>query len=432
MGSLRRRPLIGMGLALAGASAAPLSMGARALTSGTDSDPDDGTEFWARIARDYVVREDIVNLENGNWGIMSKPVLETYLEHTRRVNRDNSYFARRSFYGEFLSVRERVASFLGAGVDEIVFTRNATEALKALIGGYRGLTADHAVMVADLDYGSMRDAMRSRAARDGCAVIDVSVPEGAGYDELIEFYRKQLQLHPTVKLLLLTHVSHRTGLMLPVREIVNLARERGVDVIVDAAHSWGQVPFSVDDLGADFVGFNLHKWIGAPLGVGLVYIRRSRLKQIVPDIAARDDEQEATRGRVHTGTTDFAALLSVPAALDYHQKIGPRQKTARLRQLRNRWVSALRDHERWEILTPDDPRLYAGITSLRHRELRSAEDNRQLASWLLAEHRVFTVHRDGVAAGACVRITPSVYNSLGDIDRLVAGLRDFEERWKSS
>lgn len=437
MAQYSRRSVLGMGVALAGASAfggaqagvAPVGQAQVIMdhAGAAQNGPGDGSaqdeRFWAGVARDYEVNPDIINLENGNWGVMSRPVLEAYLEQTRRVNRDNSYFARRSLYQEFLPIRSRVANALGAGDDEIVFTRNATEALQALIGGYQGLEPGQAVMMADLDYGAMQNEMRSLAQRQQCSVVELAVPESTDHDGLIAFYTDALDRHPEVKLLLLTHLSHRTGLMLPVREIVRAARDRGVDVIVDAAHSWGQLPFGVEDLEADFVGFNLHKWIGAPLGVGMAYIRRSRLESIAPNSASSAVEGEHIRGRVHTGTTNFAALLTVPAALDYHEGIGAARKAQRLRYLRGLWVDALRQHADWEILTPDDERLHVGITSLRHRELRSAEHNRELTDWLLKEHGVFTVHRNGVANGACVRITPALYNSPDDISRLVAALR---------
>jgi len=413
----RRGVLRGAAGALAAASLAPT---VTAALSDLPETPEEA--FWRRIRADYETTPDIINLENGNWGIMSRPVQASYLEHTARVNRDNSFYARRGFARDYRAIRERVAAALGASPEEIAFTRNATEALQGLILNYRHLERGDAVMMADLDYGSIRSALAWLAHRRGAEVVDVAMPEPATYDGLIDFFQRSLEANPRVRLLLLTHVSHRTGLLLPVAEIVALARERGVDVIVDAAHSWGQVPLTVDELGADFVGFNLHKWIGAPLGVGLMYLRRTRLEAVAPDPSATEREKDAVSGRVHTGTSNFAALLSVPDALDYHEFIGGERKAARLRHLRSLWTSPVRDLPTLKVLTPDDPRLHAGITAFRLAASTSAEANKSLAERLLQDFGIFTVHRTGVAAGACVRVTPSVYNGPRDCVALAKAL----------
>ena len=378
--------------------------------------------YWREVAAAYDVMDGVVNLENGNWGLMARPVLARYTAHTETVNRRNSYFARRE-YGEMHgAINARLAAALGAGPDEIAITRGATEALKALIAGYNRLQPGDGVMFADLDYGSIQNAMAWKAAQTGGRVVRLSVPEPATHDGLIAFYDAAMAASPDVRLLLLTHVSHRTGLAMSVADIVAAARLRGVDVIVDAAHSWGQMDFDVTALGADFVGFNLHKWIGAPIGVGAMYIRADRLESISPDMSAEPWERERTVGRVHTGTMNFAAVMSIPDALDFHAGVGPASKAARLAYLRNAWVEQVRPLEAVEILTPDDPRLHAGITSFRMKGKTSAEDNKALAERLLSEFGIFSVLRDGVAAGCCVRITPALYNTPEHADRLAEAL----------
>ena len=138
--------------------------------------------------------------------------------------------------------------------------------------------------------------------------------------------------------LLLTLLNNKTGLVLPVAEIAALARRRGADVIVDAAHAWGQIDFKVLDLGPDFIGFNLHKWIGAPVGVGALYISKGRLRDVDPMMGDEDQPGDSILSRVHSGTVNFAAFLAVPAALDFHAAVGPSFKAARLRYLRDLWL----------------------------------------------------------------------------------------------
>jgi selenocysteine lyase/cysteine desulfurase len=252
--------------------------------------------------------------------------------------------------------------------------------------------------------------------------VKIDLPEPATRQGLIDAYVQAFEANPHLRLALLTHVSHRTGLILPVAEIAEQARARGIDCIVDSAHAWGQIPFTLPELKADFVGLNAHKWIGAPLGVGILYCRKARLPDLDPYMGEPGPVDDI-RTKVHTGTSNFAAYLALDAALDMHEKIGPARKAARLTALRDRWAEPLRDHPGIEILTPTDPSLRGAITSFRLKGKTTPADNRAIARRLLDEHRIFTVARTGVAKGACVRVTPAVFTSEADIDRLLAALR---------
>ncbi len=379
---------------------------------------------WARVAALFPVDRSVVNFENGYFGMMGKPVAQAYHRHIDEINRRGSVFVRGQYdAGEAARVRDRVALELGAKPQEVALTRGATEALQNLITNYRRLQPGDVALYADLDYDSMQYAMNYLRQRRGAEVVRISLPEPASHQNVIDAYARAFEQHPKTRLLLLTHVSHRTGLLLPVAEICRLARARGIDVIVDAAHSWGQIDFKVESLGADFVGFNLHKWMGAPLGVGCLYIKEGRLDDI--DRAFEDGDYPAhdVRSRVHTGTTNIANVLSVPVALDLHQALGPAHKEARLRHLRDLWVAPLLGLPKLQILTPQDPRLYAGITSIRLRGQTSREDNLRLAKRLKDEFGLFTVRRGGVAAGDCVRISPALFTSAEDTARLVEALK---------
>lgn len=419
-------------LVMKGAAAAAASLSSGTATAGTPAQtgPDcprhalaNDETFWRSIAAHYDVTKDVVNFENGYWGLMARPVMEAFFRNTEKVNRNNSWYARREFYKDMEPIHARLAGMLGVGSDEIVFTRGATEALQALVGGYNRLGPGDAVMYSDLDYDSIQTAMETKAERSGASVVRIEIPEPVTHESLIEFYRQALTDNPQVRLLLLTHISHRTGLLVPVREIVEMARGFDVDCIVDAAHSWGQIDFRMEDLGADFVGFNLHKWIGAPIGAGLAYIRRERLADISPSISERPDGVGKIVHRVHTGTTNFATFLTINDALDFHALVGPETKQARIAYLRNLWVDELRDDSRLEILTPDDPRMHAGITSFRIKGKTSVEDNKAIVSALVEKHGIFTVHRSGPAQGACVRVTPTLYNTPDNCLQLVRALQ---------
>jgi len=381
-------------------------------------------ERWAQIAAQYDVTHKVVQLEHGNWGMMAKPVLAAYRAQIERVNRNTSFYARREMPGEIEAIRALVAREMGVTTGEIAFTRNATEAMRALILGYNRLRPGDAVLHADLDYDSMRACIESLKARRGVEVINIALPLPASHQALIDAYAAAFAAHPNIRMVLLTHVSHRTGLVLPVAEIAAMARGKGVDAIVDAAHSVGQIDFRLPDLKSDFIGINLHKWIGAPLGVGAICIRSGRLADIDMDPAEPDLGPDDIRARVHTGTPDYGAQLAIPAALAFQASVGLSAKEARLKALRDRWVHAARDIPGIEILTPDDPRCYGAITAFRLAGRTSHADNVALARLLLEKYGIFTVHRDGLGSGSCVRVTPALATGMADVDRLTDALRE--------
>lgn len=380
--------------------------------------------YWGAVARQYDMANDVVLLDNGFWGSMARPVLDAYQDHVAKVNRGNSWYARKDFPGDYQAARRGTAAALGVAPDEIVFTRGATEALQALIGGYRNLRAGDTVLYADVDYDSMIDAMRWLSQRRGVDVAAIALPEPATHDAVLAAYAQALENHPKLKLILLTHVNHRNGMVLPVARIAAMARERGVDVIVDTAHGFGQLDMRIPDLQADFVGINLHKWIGAPVGVGAVYIKRGRISDIDPFMGQGAADDDNIYLRVHTGTANFAAYMTLPLALELHEQIGVANKQARLQWLRNRWVGAARQIDGIDVLASPDPRLSSAIASFRLSGRAALADNVALAKRLLDDYGIFTVHRDGLASGACIRVTPAVFTSEADIDRLVAALRD--------
>ena len=421
----RRGFVLGLAAATAAVSAPSARAQSPALTlpalnsAGVATD----TTYWDAVRKLYAVSPSIVNLENGYWGIMAEPVRLDYLAKTDMVNRESSFYARTQFGRDGEAARQAVAAAVGAAPDEVALTRGATEALQLLIGGYNKLQPGDTVLYSDLDYDSMQYAMNWLKERRGVNVVKFSIPEPATRGAVLQTYQKVLADHPKAALLLVTHVSHRTGLVMPVAEIAALARARGVDVVLDAAHSWGQIDFKVQDLGVDFIGFNLHKWIGAPLGVGFMYVAKSRLADI--DRAMGDEDWAPTdiRSRVHTGTYNFASVLALPGALALHQQIGPRAKALRLRYLRDYWVSRVRGFKGLEILTPDEPGMAAGITSFRLTGKGTAADNNAIVAQLRDQFGIFTVRRGGVAKGQCIRVSPAIYTSEADLDRLVQGLR---------
>jgi isopenicillin-N epimerase len=410
---------------LAGAAALPAlaDAGAQAPSMPPPAELARDEAWWSRVAALYDAPPDgMIQLESGQFGAMTTNVRRVYERRLARINRETTLYTRGQLTADLAGVRESAAALLGVDVAEIAFTRGGSESMATLIGGYNRLKPGDAVLYADLDYDSMQAGMESLARLRGVKVVKIDLPEPATRQNIIDAYDRALRDHPQVRMMLLTQLSHRTGLVPPVKEISALARSRDVDVLLDVGHALGQLEFSLGDLGVDFAGINLHKWIASPLGVGLVYIRKERIPDIDPCLL--EGASAKIDARVHTGTVNYAALLTVPDAITVHQSIGLANKAARLRHLRDRWAETLRGDRRFEILTPDDPSMHGGITSFRIRGRTSPADNVALRKALFERHGIFTVERLGPARGACVRISPSFINDAAQIDRLVTALRD--------
>ena len=375
----------------------------------------------------YDVDRKIANLENAYWNVMPRPIMEEYLKQTQFLNRVNVPFVRgfttsTTLSTELVKVRADIASLIGADIDEIALTRCGTEALQDLITGYRNLRAGDVVIYSDLDYDAMQNTMLFLKERRGVEIATFAIPEPASTANILAAYEDILKKTPAAKLMLVTHLCHRTGLVMPVKEIVAIARNHGVCVILDTAQAVGQMPVKVDQLDVDFVGFSLHKWVAAPLGTGAIYIRKTKLNQMDPCLGNREDPQDDVRSRVYSGTYNFAATLTIPRAIAFHNELTVERKRDRLCFLRNYWVSRIKDIPGIEILTPDEDGRYGATTSFRLKEMLSFENAEKLQGLLMAKYGILTVARGGIAKGAAVRVTPALYTSTAELDKLVSAL----------
>ena len=381
--------------------------------------------YWTQVRSVYQVSTQYANLENGFWGPMAQPVKAMLAHWSERVNFENTALIRAHWPLAEEHIRMHVAQALGCAVDEVALTRGATEGMLALISGFKELRPGEQVLYCDLDYPAMRHAMQWLQERRGVQALAFAMPEPATQSDIMQAYAEQLQRHPNIRLVLLTHISHATGLVLPVAQLSAMAQAAGAQVIVDAAHSWGQMDFQIRDLQAPFVALNLHKWIGAPLGCGCIYIRRDRLAAIDRYFGDAQFNDLDVRSRIHTGTPNFAAWLSIPAALQLHQHIGARAKAARLHALRNTWVEQMSALHQIEITTSADTS--AGITSFRIKGQTSPIQNMALAARLKNEHGVLVVQRDGPCKGSVLRVTPAITSTHAELERLVQAIHNITQ-----
>lgn len=323
--------------------------------------------------------------------------------------------------GQNVDILRQLAGLIEAAPEAIAFTRNANEALQSLIRNYNGLKPGDQVLISDLEYDTVKGAMRWLAGYRGVEVIEISHTHPASFDSLLQTYRETFAQYPRLKMMALTHVTHRTGLVMPVEAIARAAREHGIDVILDGAHALGQIEFNLAALGIQFAGFNLHKWIGAPLTLGFLYIAPERLADIDPDMGEFHYPATDVRARTPYSTPNFPALMTLPLVLEEHRALGgSAAKGSRVNYLRDLWVSQVRQLPGIEVLTPDDPRLYCGITAFKF----TGRDQAAMAQRLLKEYDLFTTTRVGAAFGTCIRVTPGLVTSAADIGVLVKAITE--------
>jgi selenocysteine lyase/cysteine desulfurase len=379
--------------------------------------PDDDA-FWSTIRAQYSPSPDFINLENGFFGMPADPVRAALRRYQDEVDRDNALFLRTRWADRLARVKALLADFTGVAPDELLITRSAVESLNILLQGYPFERGD-AILLARHDYDSSHDIVRMLAQRKGVTVVEVDVPHDlVDEDAIAALYADAIT--PRTRALLLTHIVHRTGRIMPVARLAALARARGVDAIVDGAHAFAQLDTTIPQLGVPFAAFNLHKWLGAPLGTGLLYIARERIADIAPlygDVTFATTDIDKLG---HVGTVPPAPVMAIEDALAFHATMGGKAKEARLRWLARRWMDQVADLPGVRLYTPRDPRLHGAIGAFGIDGVAAAGVVRRL----MEEHRILTVVRK-FGGTEIVRVTPHLYTKPDDLDLLAAALRQW-------
>ncbi|MEM9648290.1 MAG: aminotransferase class V-fold PLP-dependent enzyme [Bacteroidota bacterium] len=378
-------------------------------------------DFWERIRQDFRLKPDYVNLENGYYCITPTPILEKLWEHTQMVNYEGSYYMRTVQWENKEKVTTRLAKFVGCSPKTLVITRNATESLDLIIGGYPWEKGDEAIFAMQ-DYGSMRDHFYLIRDRYGVVCKEVSVPLNPKSDEeIVQLYESQIT--PKTKLLMVCHMINITGHILPVRKICDMAHRYGVEVMVDGAHAVGHIPVNIDELNCDYYGSSLHKWLNAPLGVGLLQVASRHIPKIWPLMAEHGKGTNDILRLNHTGTNPVHIYLAINDAMDYLELIGIERKEERLRYLQRYWSDALRKVPNITVNTPVDLQRSCGIANVGITHMKPAD----LAKTLLDEFKIWTVAIDESNVHGC-RITPNIYTTTEELDIFVNAMKVLAKR----
>ncbi|HYZ85573.1 MAG TPA: aminotransferase class V-fold PLP-dependent enzyme [Bryobacteraceae bacterium] len=367
-------------------------------------------DFWLNIRHAFTVDRNMINLNNGGVAPSPKIVMDTEKRYLEVENMNPSYYMWQVLDPGLETVRRRLAREFGCDPEEIAITRNASESLEIVQLGMDLKPGDE-VLTTNQDYPRMITTWRQRERRDGIVLKQVPfvVPPPS-----LEYLAQQIEkgITPKTKVIHICHVTNRTGQIFPVKRICQMARERGIEVVVDGAHAFGQFPFKQADLDCDYYGTSLHKWILAPIGTGMLYVRRSKIAKIWPLMAAPESMRENIRKFEEIGTHPASQRNAITEALNFHDSMGGERKAERFRYLRRRWSNRLRELPGVRILNSEDPEQSCAIGFISVDGL----DSSKLAKYLWEKHRIWTVAVSTPGEYQGLRITPNVYTTLEEID----------------
>jgi selenocysteine lyase/cysteine desulfurase len=374
-------------------------------------------DFWQNIRADYKLKPDYINLENGYYSMQPQTILEAYIKQVRELNYQASYYMRTRQFDDKAAIRQRLATLVGCEKEELIVTRNTTESLDTIISGFDWKAGDEIIM-AEQDYGAMQDMFRQQAMRYGIVIQVVSITNHPkNEEELIGIYEKVIK--SKTKLLMLPHMVNITGQIMPVRKICDMAHAKNVEVMVDGAHAVAHIPVNMVDLDCDYYGSSLHKWLSCPLGAGLLFVKKDKIEKLWPVFADNGYPKNDIRKLNHTGTHPCSTDLAILSAIDYYEKLGAERKETRLRFLQNYWTNKIRKIPNIVLNTPEDPARSCAIANVGIVTMKPAD----LAKTLMDKYKIYTVAIDSPTVKG-VRITPNIYTTLPELDKLVVALRE--------
>ena len=366
--------------------------------------------YWTEVQRAFDVDRTMINLNNGGCSPAPSHVLEQMIRDLKFSNELPVIHMWQVIEPRIESVRRDLARDFGCDTEEMAITRNASEANEIMILGLDLKPGDE-VIVTNQNYGRMLTTWRQRVRRDGIVLKEISfkVPPPS-QEYLVEQFKAAIT--PRTRVIEVTHITNLTGQIMPVKQLMELARPRGIEVFVDGAHAYAQFPFTRDELDCDFYGTSLHKWLLVPIGAGFLYVRKDKQKKLWPMMAAPPEMDENIRKYEEIGTHPAANHNAISAALAFHRGIGAERKIARLRWLRDRWAKRLlAENDRVKVLTPlDSP--YGGAIGFF---TVAGMDMAKLNAWLVDKYRIVnTLIQHPEFSG--LRITPNVYTTPDEID----------------
>lgn len=372
-------------------------------------------ELWARIQQAYTTSTQIINLNNGGVSPQPKVVQDAANRYYTYANEAPSYYMWRILDQGREPLRAKLAALAGVTPDELAINRNTTEAINTVIFGL-DLKAGDEIVLTKYDYPNMINAWKQRERRDGIVLkwLDFDIPMESN-EEVIQKFKGAITSR--TKVFHITHMINWTGHIMPAKELCALAKANDIFSIVDGAHTFAHLDFKISDLGCDFFGTSLHKWLCAPFGTGMLYIRKERIKDVWPLLASPEDQIDNIRKFENIGTRSFAIEQAIGSAIDFHTAIGAARKEARLKYLKQYWVDQVKGVDKVQFYTSTNPEHSGALFNFGIEGM----DAGPVHNSLFGTHKIHTSPIKWEKVNG-PRITPHVYTKKYDLERLVEAI----------
>jgi selenocysteine lyase/cysteine desulfurase len=386
------------------------------------SPPETGNDddFWGWVRESYTISPNIINLNNGGVSPQPKVVQDALQRYNQIANEGPAYYMWNTLAEGRESVRMKLADMAGCSAEEIAINRNTTEAMNTVIFGLN-LKAGDEVIVSKQDYPNLLNAWKQREKRDGIKLVWLSFKfPMENDDEIVGLYENAIT--SKTKLIQVMHIINYTGQIMPVAKISRMAHSHGVEVMADAAHTFAHIEYKIPDLECDYLGTSLHKWLCAPFGTGMLFIKKEKIKNIWALLSDGQPDGDNIRKFESLGTRSFPIELAIGQAIDFHQVIGSKRKEERLRHLKNYWAEKVSQNPKIRLYTSFKPEYSCGLAAFGIEGIKPGD----ISTKLMSKYKIFTVavSIDNVDA---VRITPHIYTTTYELDRFVTAVKDIAE-----
>ena len=372
-------------------------------------------DFWGWVRSNYSLSTNIINLNNGGVSPQPKIVQEAHIRNYQLSNEAPSYYMWRILDQGREALREKLADLAGVSPEEIAINRNSTEGLNSIIFGLDLKEGDE-IVLSTFDYPNMMNAWKQREKRDKVKLVWINIPQPIEDDaQIVKLYEDAVT--PRTKIVHITHMINWTGNMVPCRKIADMAHKKGCEVIVDGAHTFAHLDYKIEDTGADYFAASLHKWLCAPFGSGLLYIKKDKIRNIWALLSAVDPDGTDIKKFENLGTRSFASEMAIGTAIDFHTVIGAKRKEARLRFLKDYWTSKAVKLPGAKIATSLKPQYSCALANIGFDNWQA----QQVEAKLFEKHKIHSVSIVHEKVNG-IRLTPNVYTSIRELDVLVKGL----------
>ena len=380
-------------------------------------------DYWGSIQRCYSVNPNIINLNNG--GVSPSPIVvqQAVERYNQLANEGPSYFMWRIIDQGREPLRQKLADLAGVSPEEIAINRNSTEALNTIILGLDLKSGDE-VIGAKQDYPHMIQAYQQRAMREGIVYKQLSFDLPIEDDEqIVKAYEEAIT--PKTKLIHVTHMINWVGQIMPVQKICDMAHSKGIEVVCDGAHSFGLMDYKISDLHCDYFGTSLHKFLSAPIGSGMMWVKKEKIEKIWPLPSSGKPHSSDIRKFEELGTRSFPIEQGIGEAINFHEAIGSKRKEDRIRYLKNYWATRVQQIPKVKLHTSLKDNYSCAICGVSIDGMTPSE----LENALFNDYKIHTVSivYENIS---CVRVTPHVYTTLPDLDKMVKAIGEISSKSK--